>query len=259
MRHSRIIPAAFTDRGGFRMTNQDAILSLAHPDGDMALGICCDGIGGLERSEEASGLITDLARGWFHYLCGWVDPGKADADTIFLHFLDAAESWNERLFVYARENSIRTGTTFSGILTIGESCGFINVGDSRIYLFSPGSGLRQLTVDDTRAEMYDGRIKNYLTDFFGKRENLGRGIGKTALADDDMVIFCTDGYYHNFTYDDAADLYSGVVSGGDAVKLCEESALQMIDRGETDNISLGIIFRDTKPKSRERRIFGIFG
>ena len=257
MKSHRMITAAFTDRGSFRSVNQDAIISLSHPDGDMALGIVCDGIGGLEKSEIASALVVDLARKWFESLCAWVDPDTADRDTIFLHFLDAAEEWNEMLCKHARENSIRTGTTFSGIITIRDSFGFINVGDSRIYLFSPDAGMRQLTVDDTRAEMYDGRIRNYLTDFFGRREELHCSLQKGKLSDE-MILFCTDGYYHNLTPADALLIYDGIRAGDDAARLCEKSAVQMISRGETDNVSLGIISRELKPKCRDRRIFGIF-
>ncbi len=244
-----LIGGCYTDKGGFRAVNQDAAGVFLHSDRAAALGVVCDGIGGLEKSEEASQLVLGSAATWFNRLCTWLDPRTTEAETVFLHFLDAAEDWNARLYEHLHEKALHSGTTFSGVLIFGSSLCIISVGDSRIYKYSPEGSLSQLTVDDTRVELYDGRIRSYLTDHFGKREELGRAVVRGELAEGEMLIICSDGYYHGFTAADAQRLYSGITEGEPIEQLCRASVLEMIARGETDNISLGIIFRQRPKKS----------
>lgn len=246
--HIALLGGCYTDKGSFRDVNQDAIGFFQSTDGSVALGVVCDGIGGLEKSEEASQLVIKSAASWFNRLSEWVDIETVEFETVFLHFLDAVEDWNEQLYEYLKSRSMHSGTTFSGVLLLGSRYSIISVGDSRIYKLSKDMSLDQLTVDDTRAEMYDGRIRNYLTDHFGKRELLDRTPIYGELSDGDMLIFCTDGYYHEFSLKDAAWLYDSVRMGADPDALCRDSVFDMIRRGETDNISLGMLFYQKRRK-----------
>ena len=235
----RFISGCATSCGGYRRINEDSIF--LSTKGSFAFGVVCDGIGGLDRGELASTFVTNAADEWFKSLTEWLEPETADTDIIFSHLRDAAEDWNYRLFNYIRAEGIHTGTTMSCIALLRDKGIIIHVGDSRIYKFQKDSGLSQLTVDMIFSRMKDGRMKSYLENYAGRQEDLSYIPIPLDVAANELYIFGSDGFYHNFTEDDAALLYQKLSSGDSPTALCHELIAEMMSRGERDNVSIGVI------------------
>lgn len=249
----RLIIGSYTGRGNFRENNEDAIFcrALEKSGGVFALGVVCDGIGGLDGGEISSGYVIGAVSEWFERVSGWIDPALADPDISFSHLKDGAEEWNSGLFEHIRSLGIRSGTTLTAILLQNDRYFTLNVGDSRIYRYTPEDGLCQLTVDSSVAVMVDGRMRSLLDNFMGKSEELRFISDGGETGDGDLFLFASDGFYHRFTEADAVEMYEELSNGRPADQLCAETAYRMLDRGERDNISVGVIFK--KPKNAKRR------
>ena len=249
----RLIIGSYTDRGNFRENNEDAIFcrALEVPDGFFALGAVCDGIGGLEGGEISSGYVIEAVSDWFERVSGWIDPAAADPEIIFSHLKDGAEEWNAGLYEHIRSLGIRSGTTLTAVMLLQDRYYILNVGDSRIYRYSPEDGLCQLTVDSSVSMMVDGRLRSLLDNFMGKSEELRFIANYGEVCGGDLFLFASDGFYHRFTEADAAEIYEALSDGRPADEICAEAAYRMLDRGERDNISIGVIFnKSAKTKRR---------
>lgn len=239
-----LITGSYTDRGNYRENNEDAIFCrvLEKSLGAFALGAVCDGIGGLDGGEISSGYVIKAVSDWFEQISGWLDPMTADPEIIFSHLKDGAEEWNEGLFDYIRSLGIRSGTTLSALMLIRNRYYILNVGDSRIYRYSPEDGLCQLTVDSSVAVMIDGRMRSLLDNFMGKSRELRFISNYGEVRGGELFLVASDGFYHRLTETDAADIYEALSDGRCANEVCAEAVYRMLDRGERDNISVGVIF-----------------
>ena len=103
----------------------------------------------------------------------------------------------------------------------------IHVGDSRIYLCR--NSIEQMTADDSQTRFENGRVKKYLSNYMGKNEKLTFQCLEGNVMQGDIFLFCTDGMYHHMR---------------------EEDIELNIERGEKDNISLGVIYIDPQNKKR---------
>ncbi len=261
---------AFTDRGGHRPDNQDAVVCRAltarskkasfsvsslfrtqspaplSADREIVLCAVCDGIGGLERGDLASGIVAASLERFADSLTSWLDPAtvsQEDTDILFSHFTDAVEHANTTLYETAQQYGLRCGTTFSGFLAVGSRYLILHAGDSRIYRFRPcdtkGIRLLSLTEDECvwRKTEKNGVpvVRSYLENFVGRAEALSFRSYRGILAAGDMLLCTTDGFYHNLTEEDVGMLYCETAAGnGQSLADC---AKEMILRGEHDNLS----------------------
>lgn len=232
--------------GNTRKNNQDAVfLQCVEQRGEyFALGAVCDGIGGMEQGELASALIIGEIREWFQSVTAWLDISTVNPAVLFAHLKDGAEIWNEKLRYYCRQEDIRMGTTMSLLLIIRDHFYIIHVGDSRIYRYH--DGLEQLTMDACVARMKDGRVKNYLDNYMGKSEELWFQALEGTITAGDMFLFCSDGFYHRMTEADLEAVYRENRKKVDLDESCERMVSAMMERGERDNISLGIVIVEAK-------------
>lgn len=271
---NELILGAYTDRGGTRPENQDSVFSRALPPAppaaqsrspfslfggknkekhprtaapapQVSLSAVCDGIGGLERGDLASGVVVREMDGWMNHLSGWVRTDDLETDVLFSHFRDAAEQWNTALIDTIKTYNIRSGTTLSAILCIGSVFGILHVGDSRVYRYRPtegiGTKLLQLTEDESVYRVKDGKTRSYLENFVGRQEPLSFRFYTGTLLPGDMLFACTDGFYHHLTEQDAGGMYAAI-AGGTAPEYAIADAVQlMISRGERDNLSASLI------------------
>lgn len=232
--------------GNTRKNNQDAIF-LRHIEQNgqyFALGAVCDGIGGLEQGELASALIIDEVTQWFQTVTAWVDILTVDSAILFAHLKDGVEIWNEKLYEYCQQEDIRMGTTMSLIMIVRDRYYIVHVGDSRIYRYH--EILEQLTVDACVARMQNGRVKNYLDNYMGKTKELWFQALEGNIVPGDLFLFCSDGLYHRMLETDLKEIYHENRKKQDLSESCERLACVMMDRGERDNISLGIIMMEQK-------------
>ena len=281
MKITTVIAGAYSDRGCVRAENQDAVFCRSISDQPAAappqrsplsllglgrakrvqtpaasprtvlLAAVCDGIGGLERGELSSGFVVGEMERWFDTLCGWISPAEAEAGVLFSHFRDAAEAWNASLAAFLAEHELHSGTTFSGFFAVGDAFCVLNVGDSRVYRYRPGEEtgfrLQQLTEDQCVFRERDGRVRSYLQNYVGRAQPLSFDSLEETLQPGDMLLACTDGYYHQLTETDADEMYAALVGGADPAAVLAAYAENMIARGERDNLSAAVaVFRGTQ-------------
>ena len=130
-----------TDIGRVRRINQDAYLVLN--DHGIDLVAVCDGMGGAAAGEVASA----NAIAFLDHVFKETPPTDLSLDGLSHWLKTAVETVNERLYALAQSNDqyLGMGTTLVAALIKGHHIAMVNVGDSRIYLFS--DHLQQVTTD----------------------------------------------------------------------------------------------------------------
>lgn len=245
----KLIGGIRTDIGRFREVNQDSVLfcSKEVAGDNFAVLAVCDGVGGLEKGEVASNMITKKISQWYEEVTSWVDINNVDPELLFSHMKDAAEIWNDELVEYNKCNGICTGTTMSLLMIIRDYYYIVQVGDSRIYLFD-NMMLGQLTVDATVSKMKNGKLKQYLDNFMGKDNPLWFTTVSGQVKEGDLFIACSDGGYHYLISNDVEAVYDLLNSENEVNLSCGKLINEMILRGEKDNISIGMIAIRKKKK-----------
>jgi serine/threonine protein phosphatase PrpC len=178
-------PGALTAIGLHRKTNEDTFV-VAPP-----LFAVCDGMGGAQAGEVASGLAAET-------LAAAVADGRP--------LLAAAEQANAAVFQLANDDIEHAGmgTTLTAVVLAGDTGHFAHIGDSRAYLLR-GGALEQLSDDHSLVgEMVrDGRLSEEEAASHPHRSILSRALGTEPLAriDEfevdlragDVLLLCSDG------------------------------------------------------------------
>ena len=176
---------ALSDIGLHRKTNEDAF------EAQPPLYVVCDGMGGANAGEVASGLAVET-------LVARATAGDS--------LLEAAEAANTAVFERASANPEQAGmgTTLTAFLLEGSAAHFVHIGDSRAYLLRDG-GLEQLSDDHSLVgEMVrDGRLTVDEAAAHPHRSILSRALGTEArakidefsidLLPGDVLLLCSDG------------------------------------------------------------------
>ena len=232
---------ALTDIGLHRKTNEDTFI-VAPP-----LFAVCDGMGGAQAGEVASGLAAET-------LAAAVADGRP--------LLAAAEEANAAVFRRATGDSDHTGmgTTLTAVVLGGDVGRFVHIGDSRAYLLR-GDVLEQLSDDHSLVGemMRDGRLTEEEAASHPHRSILSRALGTETLAriDEfevdlragDVLLLCSDGL-------------SGVVSA-EAISMTlgradpDVAATQLIaearQNGGPDNITAVVLLLD-EPRAPDEEV-----
>ena len=247
------IATADTDIGIRKKTNQDSVL-IKHASticGEVLLAVVCDGMGGLSEGELASATVIRAFARWF--------------DTELIYELEApdmkiiGEKWelmlkelNVKLLEYGKSKGENLGTTFTGVLFIGEQYILCHVGDTRMYAID--SGIRQLTEDQTfiSREIKKGTMtpeqarmdkrKNLLLQCIGASKVVVPEVSISRTIEG-VYVLCSDGFRHEITEDEMlTHLNSSNMTDKTAM---HEKAKLLIDtakaRKEQDNISVILI------------------
>lgn len=227
----KIFSGIYWDQGR-RESNQDSIVlqQVRTSCGRALMAVVCDGIGGLDQGENASGYVGERLIEVFY---GEVVPfiqRRRGRKVILRSFLRCIYKVREELHRYAVEREINLGTTMSLLLLWKKRYLIIHLGDSRIYYYQRNKK-RQLTKDHS-----DGgnHLTRCISSFPYQAPDIrfGKRWGKCAF------LICTDGFYRKqdeagFSLLDPAK----VDSGQQAQKRLEEMAKLALKRGEQDNLS----------------------
>ncbi len=249
----RFMATTDTDIGNRREVNQDSMLirHVAMPAGEVLLCVICDGMGGLSRGELASATVVRAFSDWFdREMTGGksaTDPHRTGKQWGIL-----LEDLNRTLLSYGEKEKIHLGTTFSGILFVGDLCLICHVGDSRIYHL--GEKVRQLTEDQTlvardvkaglltREQAKNDERRNILLQCVGASPSLCPQI-IVKNAEPGVYLLCSDVFCHETT---TKEMYKNLCP--EKIKdsrAMHRGAKQLIElaktRGETDNISAIVV------------------
>lgn len=222
----------YWESGIQKKKNQDSIC-LQHvitKKGDVLAACVCDGLGGLEEGEVASGYAVECIAKWFYrefMKCVGRGAGKREIQRAGQRlFTDI----NRGLFEYGKEKQIAIGTTATLLVIWGKKYCIFHIGDSRIYLMK--RKVSQLTEDHAVNE-------HTLTKCLGMNENgradcLSGKIGKKS-----RFLLCSDGFRH---YIDTNTLHKvfiekTITDETEAYIRLQEIGKRNMERGERDNIS----------------------
>jgi PPM family protein phosphatase len=178
--------------GAVREQNQDrALITFASyptaPEKSFALGIVCDGMGGLARGDEAAVIAVSV---FASRVIRW--PNQPTPDRLRWAALAANQA------VY-RSLSGRGGATLSAVMVglPGTVVG-VNAGDSRIYGLTRSRDVKQLSRDDNVAALLgqqEGFGANQLVQFVGMGDGIAPRIIDADQNEFDSILITTDGVH----------------------------------------------------------------
>jgi serine/threonine protein phosphatase PrpC len=243
--------ASVTDIGAKKKTNQDGYcLKVAEtPAGSVAFGIVCDGVGGLASGELASAHVVNVFSRWFdEEFPSIIWPVSAHA--VMTRWEAMLSECNSRIMAYGEKSNAKMGTTASAILIQSNGdYALAHVGDSRIYEI--GDGVKLLTKDHTVvAEAMDaGRLtpeqarsdarKHVLTRCVGTAQVLKPDIRRGKVAEDSLILICSDGLYNHIEDRELAMLSPQLQDASSETmrRALDDLVEKSKARGEKDNIT----------------------
>ncbi len=237
--------AALTDIGKQRSLNQDFIFNSDEAIGGLpSLYIVADGMGGHKAGDYASRFCVE----------DFINEVKARKYKTLLGGLEyIISSVNEHVFdkAMSKPEYNGMGTTLVTAVVDGNSVTVSNVGDSRLYLFEPKNGLKQITVDHSLVEtmVQSGELdrkdavhhpkKNIITRAIGVESEVEPDFFEIDVEAGDIVLMCSDGLTNMVDDDKIGDCL-----GREDISLYEkaEELVEMAnERGGKDNISVVLI------------------
>lgn len=241
-----------TDRGNVRTVNQDAIFFqyVEKEDQYFALGAVCDGVGGLSHGEVASCLVIRAIEEWFQNVLEWIDMKTAVPEILFSHLKDTVEECNRTMFEMMEDHEYQMGTTLSALMMLKNRYYILQAGDSRVYLYR--KHLQQLTVDHVVSRIKGGKMKQYLTNYIGKGDELWFETAEGTFGEGDVFLYASDGFCHFLQKEDMEKAFRHGMRKKDINDVCIELIETMKQRGERDNISVGLICIDWKQELFQR-------
>ena len=248
------IATADTDIGISKDTNQDSIL-IKHAKTDekeILLAVICDGMGGLSRGELASATVIRKFSEWFDEELPY-ELDNVDLQVIGAKWALLLKELNVKILEYSHENGIDgVGTTFSGILFVGDQYVIGHVGDTRVYHI--GTALQQLTTDHTfvAREISRGTLTPEQAKTDKRRNLLLQCVGASKAVEPQIIcgkaekgayMLCSDGFRHEIS---EAEIYESL----NPINLMKKNSMhnnarylieQVKKREEKDNISVLLV------------------
>ena len=244
-----------SDVGIRKKTNQDALglKIIETPNGQVAFGIVCDGMGGLSKGELASKEVVISFCKWFdveftkeQFLNGF---SKRKLESRWSKLI---KENNDKLGKYGENNKIMLGTTVSAVLLYKDEYFIVHVGDSRIYEITDSA--KQITVDQTfvEREVSAGRMskeqalvdkrKNILLQCVGASKIVKPVFISGKIKRNSLFLICSDGFRHKISDEEMIEKVSGIEKNDDEIKQgCKALTELAKTRKETDNITVAVI------------------
>jgi len=278
--------AALTDVGLVRQNNEDAYVvcvtkgrhfipppasneGVTTTDARGVLFAVADGMGGALAGEVASKMAVEA-------IAAAVDDLREedDDDTGRDRLLKAIAQANERIYDASASNPQQRGmgTTLTAALLRDGRCLFLQVGDSKGYIFREGQ-LHQMTEDQSLigkliqdkvitpedAEQLEGG-RNIILQALGAEPTVKVGVSTSSLFEGDLVLLCTDGLHGSIRHTELEEMVGRAADSG---KLAEDLVREARDRGGPDNISVVVVSvlegaAEPRPPGFLTRIAGIF-
>jgi len=228
-----------TSVGQVRSINQDSFLAV--PEANL-YGVA-DGIGGNQGGEVASALAVEV-------IAQHAEVGTLDA------LVDRVRVANRRIFEQAGADPrlLGMGTTFVGLQLVtgadgGDEIGWVNVGDSRLYLLRDDD-IIQLSQDHSLVEelVRDGQItpeearvhpqRNIITRSLGVDIDVRADVGTVTPFTGDRFLMCSDGLSNEVSSDQMASVLRRLADP-------DEAAAELVrlanEHGGRDNITVVIV------------------
>lgn len=247
---------AETDIGIKKDTNQDSILvkHAQYAEGEILMAIVCDGMGGLSKGELASATVINAFEKWFDEELPY-ELEQVDLQVIGGKWSRMLMDLNRKMIEYSHQLGITMGTTFTGVLFVGNRYVAVHVGDTRFYHIS--DCVRQLTNDQTfiAREIRRGTMTPEQAKTDKRRNMLLQCVGASETIEPEILIgnqekgayvLCSDGFRHEITETEILDFLNPNNLENKKVMTSNVKYLIQLDkqREEKDNISVILIKAD---------------
>lgn len=246
------IVSAATDIGIVKQTNQDSfsVRVFNTAIGKVVLAVLCDGMGGLEKGEVASGSLVNAFCKWSETrLPALCQTGITD-NIIREEWTKIAVDFNEKIKSYSASFGANMGTTLTALLLTEKRYYIINVGDTRAYEIY--DGVKVLTKDQTvvAREIEMGILTPEQAKVDPRRSVLLQCVGASPSVYPDfffgetklnsVYMLCSDGFRHEITENEIYSYLGPNVMLDDAGMQKNMQYLIQLDmnREERDNISV---------------------
>ena len=247
---------SLSDIGKVRETDEDfvSVLKLSGVFGTVHILAVADGMGGHAKGEVASKLATkEMCKVWVESFSKIAILELFNETDFELVLEKGIKNANEKILEYTSKNPEASGMGTTTVCAIVDELGRVtiaNVGDSRAYVISDKSGIRQETKDHSlvqelldkneinEEEARNHPNKNIVTKAVGLSSSLEPDIKTVQLKNDESLLLCCDGVIAHLTDDDIEKI---VQETPDPQHVCKKIVDMANDRGGSDNISLIIL------------------
>lgn len=213
---------------GKQTINQDSLAFWHMKKGEhnVAIGIICDGIGGLQEGENASGYVVRQSIAWF-LGGGYKIKGRKKLNSELQQFF---YQLHEELKEYGGKKNMKLGTTVTFFMVRKTQIIWGHCGDCRLY-FIRGKRIKQLTEDHCQKT-------GVLNQAIGVGDWHLLTMGHRKLRRGDKLLLCTDGFYGNVRKEDLLELFQRNSDKEEqAERMLRQWYQRKISMGERDNIS----------------------
>jgi len=190
----KVVYSSKTDSGKVREHNEDAFLN----DERFSLFMLADGMGGYQLGDMASKLTLSIIKSFLEVV---IDERSEFSLEMFQKAVSLA---NRTIYNYKflNRNIKEMGTTLVGFLPSKDGGVAVNIGDSRLYLYSNGV-LTQITKDHSAESnlpefmrgLGGGKYSGVISRAIGPVKDVEVDIFYFSYEVGDIVLLCSDGLY----------------------------------------------------------------
>lgn len=225
----------YWNKGCGRAVNQDSLILLQAltSQGRVLMAAICDGMGGMDMGECASGYMTEELVTWFYD--GLLTAiGKKKALWVIRRMAERkVYQIQSRLKRYADKRSLSMGTTMSMLVLWEKKYLIWHLGDSRIYYLHRGVKARARLVTKDHADA-EGRLTKCVGSFGFFVPDFRMGAVKKGEA----FLLCSDGFRNRMDVEEIGSVLAPWQMTEDKIrKRLREVGNAAVRRGERDDLS----------------------
>lgn len=225
----------YWNKGAVAACNQDSLvlLQVLTSRGRVLMAAVCDGMGGMDAGEVASGYLTEELVTWFYD--SFLDAvGKKKPLWVIRRSVERkVYQVQSRMKRYAVKHSLQMGTTLSMMLFWEKKYLLCHLGDSRIYRLS---GKRKEKIVQMSKDHVQGR--NRLTKCVGSFGFFTPDFKIGCVKSGEAFLLCSDGFWHNIQAEEMGEaLTPARMQKKQWGRHLREIGEAVIRRGEKDNLS----------------------
>lgn len=227
--------SVYWSRGAVREINQDSlvVLQAVTPRGRVLMAAVCDGMGGMDKGECASGYLTEELITWFYDGLLQAVGKKKPLWVLRRSGERKVFQVQQKLQSYAERRGLEMGTTMSLLVLWEKKYLLWHLGDSRIYRLSghKKGRLSLLTKDHVQE-------KNRLTKCVGSFGFFQPDFRMGVVGKDEAFLLCSDGFWHEMSGKELGEI---LTPAGMTEERCDRRLREIgeaaMRRGERDNLS----------------------
>ncbi len=234
---------AVTGKGMVRKINQDSF----YTDAEHGIFLVCDGMGGHAAGDVASRCAAGAISAYIKENM----PLGLDDEKIKELMFDAVNYANTLVYNRSKADSKYhgMGTTVALVMIYLDTVYYLNIGDSRIYLFRDGK-IERKTQDHTLTDelLKSGEIthdeaenhpaKHILTRALGTDKETTPDFSKETLLKNDILLLCSDGLTNMLTDREIKQI---LISEENPHKIAQNLVTKANENGGTDNITAIVV------------------